>query len=84
MENAPILAQSSPSASEPRRVGLLVTFGSVLAAFFGVQSSRARARDFSSGSPVVFFAVALFLTGAFAATVAVIVRLVVASTGAGG
>jgi len=60
----------------PARVGLFATIGSVLWGFFGVQSSRARKRDFSRGSPALFFGVALLLTVAFAVTLLGIVRLV--------
>lgn len=57
------------------RVGLLSTVASVLSAFFGVQNSRARQRDFSHGSPLLFFAVALALTAAFALILLGIVHL---------
>lgn len=68
-----------PPAVQPKeaRVGLLATIASVLAAFFGVQGSRARERDFSRGSPGLFFAVALALTAGFALILFTIVRLVV-------
>ncbi|MGB0219699.1 DUF2970 domain-containing protein [Sinimarinibacterium flocculans] len=65
------------------RVGVLTTIGSVLSAFFGVQSSRARQRDFSHGSPALFAAVAGGLTLAFAATLALVVRILVATTAGG-
>jgi hypothetical protein len=57
------------------RVGLIATIGSVLSAFFGVQNSRARQRDFSHGSPLLFFAVALGLTAIFALILLGIVHL---------
>ncbi|MES1938915.1 hypothetical protein T5B8_01660 [Salinisphaera sp. T5B8] len=37
---------------------------SVAAAFFGVQSSRARRRDFNHGRPMHFIVCALLMTGA--------------------
>ena len=58
------------------RVGLIATLGSVLSAFFGVQNSRARKRDFTHGSPVLFFGVALALTATFALSLLGIVHLV--------
>lgn len=60
----------------PARVGLIATIVSVLSAFFGVQNSRARKRDFTRGSPVLFFVVALALTAAFALSLLGIVHLV--------
>ena len=38
---------------------------SVLQAFFGVQSSENRDRDFEQGNPIVFFSLAIMLTIAF-------------------
>ncbi len=46
----------------PRPLGFWTTLGSVLAAFFGVQSGAARRRDFSRGSAIHFIAVALGMT----------------------
>ncbi|MGQ0699363.1 MAG: DUF2970 domain-containing protein [Panacagrimonas sp.] len=68
----------------PSRVGLLTTMGSVLWAFFGVQSSRARVRDFSQGSPALFFGVAFALTAGFAVILIGIVRLIMHSAGVPG
>lgn len=75
----PVLPPDAQPQPQTRgaQVGLPATVASVLAAFFGVQSSRARERDFSRGSPALFFAVALALTGAFALTLFAIVRVVV-------
>lgn len=58
------------------RVGLIATVGSVLSAFFGVQSARTRERDFTRGSPVLFFGVALGLTAGFALGLFALVHLV--------
>lgn len=68
---------------EPRapRVSLLTTVGSVLAAFFGVQTSRARVRDFSHGSPALFFGVALVLTAGFVFVLLGAVRLILSQAG---
>lgn len=63
-------------------VGLLATLGSVLSAFFGVQSARVRKRDFSHGSPRLFLAVALALTAGFALLLVGVVQLVLHSAGA--
>ena len=69
------LRHDEPPAAAPERVGLIATIASVLSAFFGVQNSRARKRDFTHGSPVLFFAVALGLTAMFALTILGIVHL---------
>lgn len=63
------------------RVGLLTTIGSVLAAFYGVQTARARTRDFSYGSPALFFGVALALTAAFVLLLVGAVQLMLRSAG---
>ena len=72
------LRHDQDTQPEPRaaRVGVLATIGSVLWAFFGVRNSRARKRDFSRGSPAMFFGAALLLTAAFALGLLGIVRLV--------
>jgi hypothetical protein len=64
------------SSQKPPRLGFWQTVSSVLAAFFGVQSSKARKRDFSSGNPLAFVLVALLLTGLFVLALISIVRLV--------
>ena len=63
--------------TEEERVGLGATIASVLSAFFGVQSSRARMRDFTRGSPWLFFLVAVLLTAAFAGILLTVVHLLV-------
>jgi hypothetical protein len=54
---------------------------SVLASFFGVQSSTNRARDFTHGKPAVFIAVGLAMTAAFVLIVILVVRLVLRQAG---
>lgn len=70
-----------PGKTAAPRTGLATTVGSVLCAFFGVQSSRARRRDFSTGSPSLFFAVALGLTAVFAILLMLAVRLLLRGSG---
>jgi hypothetical protein len=67
-------AEKSPQKTP--RLSFWQTVSSVLAAFFGVQSSKARRRDFSSGNPFAFFVVALLLTGLFVLALITIVRVV--------
>lgn len=71
----------SPTRRPQARVGLLTTVGSVLAAFFGVQSSRARVRDFSQGSAGLFLGVALALTAGLVLALIGIVRVVMQGVG---
>ena len=56
---------------------ILQVFGSVMAAFFGVQSSKNKERDFKHGSFKVFLAVGLIVTFLFLATVISIVNWVI-------
>lgn len=65
------------------RVGVLTTAASVLSAFFGVQNSKARERDFTRGSSLLFVALGGMLTLGFAAALATVVRLVVGMTPGG-
>ena len=55
---------------------LLQVFSSVLASFFGVQSTKKREQDFENGKPSQFIFVGLFLTVVFILTVWGIVKLV--------
>lgn len=52
---------------------------SVLAAFFGVQSSKVRKRDFSTGNPWHFIVIGIVATTIFVLMVYGVVRLVLAS-----
>lgn len=72
-----------PAAAPPpvRPPSLLDTVFSVLASFFGVQSRENRVRDFSSGKPMVFIAVAIVLTVVFVLTLVLIVKLMLRNAG---
>lgn len=78
-----IRIESAIEQREAPKVGLLTTIGSVLAAFFGVQTSRARVRDFSHGSPALFFGVALVLTAGFVFVLLGVVRLILLQASGG-
>lgn len=54
---------------------------SVLASFFGVQSHENRVRDFSSGKPMVFIAVAIVLTVVFVLSLVLVVKLMLRNAG---
>ncbi|MES1943365.1 hypothetical protein PC39_04577 [Salinisphaera sp. PC39] len=58
------------------------TIMSVLAAFFGVQSSTNRQRDFSRGRPLHFILIGLVATVIFVLVLVLVVRLVLAQAGA--
>lgn len=66
--------QTPPEDKAP--TGLQVV-GSVLASFFGVQSSRNRRRDFTHGKAHHFIAVALALTVVLALVIAGAVKLAI-------
>lgn len=66
---------------EQRPPTLWQTIGSVLAAFFGVQGSAARERDFTRGRPLHFILIGVAATAAFVLTLIVIVRLILAQAG---
>ena len=50
---------------------------SVLQAFFGVQSSENRDRDFEQGNPVIFFVIAIAITIVFMASLFLFVNYIV-------
>lgn len=54
---------------------------SVIAAAFGVQSSKNRERDFKGGNIYVYIAAGLIFTAVFVVVVILIVRLVLAKSG---
>ncbi len=48
-----------------KKINVIQLFLSVLAAFFGVQSNKARARDFTIGNPVHYITVGLIVVLVF-------------------
>lgn len=54
---------------------------SVIAAAFGVQSSKNRERDFKGGNIYVYIAAGVIFTAVFVAVVILVVRLVLAKSG---
>ena len=65
----------------PRKIGLFATIGSVLMAMFGVQSSKARERDFTRGSPAMFIAIGIGMTPLFIVVLVTIVHLLLRKAG---
>ena len=53
---------TGPEEKDPQEPGLLAHAGSVLAAFFGVQSNKARERDFTKGKPSTYIILGIILT----------------------
>jgi len=69
-------AQKYAIVADPERVTLLQTIGSVLASFFGVQSSKHWARDFTHGNALTFILVGVTLAGGFVLTLLTVVKLI--------
>lgn len=67
--------------AEPERVTLLQTVASVLASFFGVQSSKHWERDFTHGNALTFIMVGVALAGGFVLTLLTVVRLILHHAG---
>ncbi len=70
-----------PERDEQQEPGLLAHIGSVLAAFFGVQSNRARERDFTKGKPSTYIILGVVLTIGFILVIYGVVKLVLSLAG---
>ena len=55
-------------------------FGSILASFYGVQSSKNRKRDFQSGKAKHFIAAGIIMTGVWYLLIYLVVTLVLHNT----
>jgi len=66
--------QEEPERQKPPSI-LEVAF-SVIAAAFGVQNSKNRERDFTTGNPLIFIAAGLIFTILFVLTIIGVVNLV--------
>lgn len=67
----------SEQDQKPKTPNLLQVIGSVLAAGFGVQTSKNRERDFQQGNAFTFIGVGLVATVAFILVIYGIVRIVI-------
>ncbi len=67
--------------TEQQHPGLLNVFKSVMAGFFGVQSSKNRERDFTHGKPIHYIIVGLVFTVIFILSVWGVVSLVLRLAG---
>ena len=70
---------TAPREQDDEGLSLLQMISSVLAAAFGVQSSKNRERDFSRGKPMHFITLGLVFTVLFVLTVITVVNLVLRS-----
>lgn len=68
---------------ETRRPGMLAVIASILAAAFGVQSSRNKERDFRHGNYRHFIIGGIVFTIVFVLAVIFVVRMVLESSGGG-
>ena len=68
--------ESEENQRREERLNPLQVIGSVLAAAFGVQSSRNRERDFKEGKFVTFIVAGLVFTALFVGTVYLVVSTV--------
>jgi hypothetical protein len=73
-EHRPV--EPEPGRPEPGGPGIAQMFVSAAAAAFGVQSSKVRQRDFSSGNPIAFILVGLVFTLLFVLTILLVVFFV--------
>ena len=76
--------ESSEAPGDPaqeKRLGLLAVIGSTLAAAFGVQSRKARERDFTRGNVVTFLIAGVVFTVLFVVAVSTVVQLVIGAAG---
>lgn len=72
-----MISNENPEA----RRSLVSLFGSIAAAAMGVQSTKNRERDFTSGSPMRFVVAGLIGTVLFVLTMFLVVKLVLRSAG---
>lgn len=66
--------------NKPNKPSTLQVIGSVLAAFFGVQSKKNKERDFKHGSHKQFIIMGILMTFTFIAAVILVVQLVLKSS----
>ena len=72
---------TGPGEKDSQEPGLLAHVGSVLAAFFGVQSNKARERDFTKGKPSTYIILGIILTIVFILLIFGVVKLVLSLAG---
>jgi hypothetical protein len=80
-EAGKVAGTDEQSAPDQDSLSFWQMLGSVLAAAFGVQSSKNRQRDFSRGKPLHFIFLGIGFTAVFVLLVISVVRLVLSSVG---
>ena len=75
--------QEPPPENEPgdKSPSFAQVVQSVAAAMFGVQSSKARQRDFTRGKPLHYIVVGLLMVAAFIGVILLVVKLVLKNAG---
>lgn len=76
------MSRRSEDERKDERTTLGQTAASVAAAFFGVQSSANRKRDFTRGNPVHFIVIGVLATALFVGALVLAVRLTLGAAGA--
>lgn len=72
--------QDAQSEEAARNLTIMQVIGSILASFYGVQSSKNRKRDFQSGKARTFIVTGIFLTAVWYFTIYLVVTLVLQLT----
>lgn len=72
------ISELESGAHDDKPPTIFQVIGSVLAAFFGVQSSKNKERDFKHGNHKVFIIVGILMTLVFLASVITVVQIVLA------
>ena len=72
--------QNAETEETATNLTILQVIGSILASFYGVQSSKNRKRDFQSGRARTFIVTGIFLTAVWYFTIYLVVTLVLQLT----
>ena len=72
-------SQNAKGEGQPKNLTMRQVFGSILASFYGVQSSKNRERDFQSGKAMHFIAAGIVMTGVWYLSIYLVVALVMQS-----
>lgn len=75
-------SENGEQDDDNNRPGILQIIQSTLAAAFGVQSQKARERDFTHGRPLPYIIAGVVFTIVFIITLVVIVNIVLSAAGA--
>uniref|UniRef100_A0A0Q9YAI9 DUF2970 domain-containing protein n=2 Tax=Candidatus Berkiella cookevillensis TaxID=437022 RepID=A0A0Q9YAI9_9GAMM len=70
------ISESMKNIEDPKEPSLREMLASVLAAMFGVQNSKNRARDFQKGKPAVFITLGIIVVTIFVLLIVMAVKIV--------